>query len=65
VSVLVGLEGQVVHTLQSIKKGINLLDERRAELRAGIFVDDGEQNGEFSEEDEENEVEEASQPVRS
>jgi vacuolar-type H+-ATPase subunit E/Vma4 len=34
VSVLVGLEGEVVKTLQSIKKGINLLDERRAdELR--------------------------------
>jgi hypothetical protein len=64
VSVLVGLEGQVVHTLQSIKRGINLLDERRAELRAGIFVDDGEQNGEFSGADEENEVEEASQPAR-
>lgn len=64
VSVLVGLEGQVVHTLQSIKKGISLLDERRAELRAGVFVDD-EQDGEFSEEDAEDEVEEASQPVRS
>ena len=33
VSVLVGLEGDVVKTLQSIKKGIALLDERRAELR--------------------------------
>ncbi len=32
VSVLVGLEGEVVKTLQSIKKGISLLDERRAEL---------------------------------
>ncbi len=32
VSVLVGLEGDVVKTLQSIKKGIALLDERRAEL---------------------------------
>ena len=31
VSVLVGLEGEVVKTLQSIKKGISLLDERRAE----------------------------------
>jgi vacuolar-type H+-ATPase subunit E/Vma4 len=29
VSVLVGLEGDVVKTLQSIKKGIALLDERR------------------------------------
>ncbi|MFL5777722.1 MAG: hypothetical protein ACJ761_02155 [Chloroflexota bacterium] len=32
VSVLVGLEGDVVKTLQSIKKGIALLDERRAML---------------------------------
>jgi len=28
--VLIGLEGDVVRTLQSIKKGIQLLDERRA-----------------------------------
>jgi hypothetical protein len=34
-SVLIGLEGDVVRTLQSIKKGIALLDERRAALRAG------------------------------
>ncbi len=39
VSVLVGLEGDVVRTLQSIKKGIELLDSRRAELREG--EDDG------------------------
>ncbi len=32
VGVLVGLEGDVVKTLQSIKKGIALLDERRASL---------------------------------
>jgi hypothetical protein len=32
-SVLFGLEGDVVRTLQSIKKGIQLLDERRAQLR--------------------------------
>ena len=32
VSVLVGLEGDVVKTLQSIKKGIAMLDERRSEL---------------------------------
>jgi hypothetical protein len=31
-SVLIGLEGDVVRTLQSIKKGIQLLDERRATL---------------------------------
>ena len=35
VGVLVGLEGDVVKTLQSIKKGIALLDERRATLRRG------------------------------
>jgi hypothetical protein len=34
VNVLVGLEGDVVTTLQSIKKGIDLLDARRADLRA-------------------------------
>ena len=32
VSVLVGLEGDVVKTLTSIKKGIELLDERRSAL---------------------------------
>ena len=32
-SVLIGLEGDVVRTLQAIKKGIQLLDERRASLR--------------------------------
>ena len=39
VNVLVGLEGDVVKTLQSIKRGIELLDTRRADLRSG------EQNG--------------------
>ena len=33
VSVLVGLEGDVVKTLQSIKKGIALLDSRRTDVR--------------------------------
>lgn len=33
-SVLIGLEGDLVRTLQSIKKGVALLDERRAALRA-------------------------------
>jgi vacuolar-type H+-ATPase subunit E/Vma4 len=43
VSVLVGLEGDVVKTLQSIKKGIALLDERRATLESdGIEAGDGE-----------------------
>jgi hypothetical protein len=35
VSVLEGLEGDVTKTLQSIQKGIALLDDRRAELLAG------------------------------
>lgn len=39
VSVLVGLEADVVKTLQSIKKGIALLDERRAELLADAELD--------------------------
>ncbi len=34
VNVLVGLEGNVVRTLQSIKKGIELLDSRRTDLHA-------------------------------
>lgn len=34
VSVLEGLEGDVQKTLQSIQKGLNLLDERRAALSA-------------------------------
>jgi hypothetical protein len=42
VSVLVGLEGDVVKTLQSIKKGIAMLDERRAELIDGRAPEDGE-----------------------
>ena len=44
VGVLVGLEGDVVKTLQSIKKGIAMLDERRADLvpeDAPLDVDDG------------------------
>jgi hypothetical protein len=35
VSVLVGLEGDLMRTLQSVKKGIEMLDERRAEYQAG------------------------------
>jgi hypothetical protein len=65
VSVLVGLEGDVVRTLQSIKKGIALLDERRAELRAEP-LDEGEQNGELAPFEQEaiEEVEEGSEPAR-
>jgi vacuolar-type H+-ATPase subunit E/Vma4 len=38
VNVLVGLEGDVVKTLQSIKKGIAMLDERHSQA---VEVDDG------------------------
>ncbi len=37
-SVLIGLEGEVVRVLQGIKRGIQLLDERRAQLRAAEAV---------------------------
>ena len=43
VGVLVGLEGDVVKTLQSIKKGIALLDERRASLEV---IETGPSDGE-------------------
>ena len=42
VSVLVGLEGDVVKTLQSIKKGIAMLDERRAQVLEEDGVADAE-----------------------
>jgi hypothetical protein len=61
--VLVGLEGDVVRTLHSIKKGIALLDERRAALR----VDDSPEQGNGAvpvRADDRDEVEEASQPAR-
>jgi hypothetical protein len=63
VTVLVGLEGDVVRTLQSIKKGIALLDERRAELRPDHSPEGG--NGAVPVmADDRDEVEEASQPAR-
>ena len=68
VSVLVGLEGDVVKTLQSIKKGIALLDERRASFEpeaadgAGGLGGDGQfPNGTSTGDDQ---VEGASQPAR-
>jgi len=39
VGVLVGLEGDVVKTLTSIKKGIEMLDERRASIAAEDSAD--------------------------
>ena len=52
VSVLVGLEADVVKTLQSIKKGIALLDERRAELLADAEQDADPEGQPFDDEQE-------------
>ncbi|HET7702775.1 MAG TPA: hypothetical protein VFK35_05200 [Candidatus Limnocylindrales bacterium] len=65
VNVLVGLEGDVVKTLQSIKRGIDLLDSRRADLRAGD--EDGvgpEADLDDDADDEAEAAEDAAQPVR-
>ena len=63
VSVLVGLEGEVVKTLQSIKKGIALLDERRADDQgpAEALPDDAYEPDDELDDDAE---EDASLPVR-
>ncbi len=57
VGVLVGLEGDVVKTLQSIKKGIAMLDERRAEVVANADADDADELWA-------DEAEDVSQPLR-
>ena len=64
VNVLVGLEGDVVKTLQSIKKGIDLLDSRRTDLRTGDedgVAPDGYDEAEYDGVDDE---EGATQPAR-
>ena len=60
VSVLVGLEGDVVKTLHSIKKGIALLNERRASLQ----LDDGQAAGDDADERWQDEAGEPSQRSR-
>jgi cell division septum initiation protein DivIVA len=57
VNVLVGLEGDVVKTLQSIKKGIAMLDERRSP--APMMADEDELEPEWVDEDED-----VSAPIR-
>jgi hypothetical protein len=62
VGVLVGLEGEVVKALQSIKKGIVLLDERRADDQpAETLADDVYESDDELDDDAE---EDASLPVR-
>ena len=60
VGVLVGLEGDVVKTLQSIKKGIAMLDERRATLDVDGVGPDEEEPLEEPWEDEAGETSQAS-----
>lgn len=65
-SVLVGLEGDVVKTLQAIKKGIALLDERRAALIADAAAERDAEPGPAPDAEPERAKEEgASQPARS
>jgi hypothetical protein len=67
VSVLVGLEGEVVKTLQSIKKGISLLDERRAEMPPDVTDGTGVPEGGWlasAEEFDDDAEEDASLPVQ-
>jgi hypothetical protein len=69
VNVLEGLEGDVQRTLQSIQKGIGLLDERKASLTATPMaeVDDGVpgDDGEYLEDDHwDDQAEEPAAPAR-
>jgi cell division septum initiation protein DivIVA len=68
-SVLEGLEGDVQRTLQSIQKGLALLDERRATLLAAPLtpadVDGTGEGGEYVEDDRwDDEAEEPAAPAR-
>ncbi len=58
-----GLEDDVTNTLTSIKKGIALLDDRRAQLMAGEAADDDQ--GEPAEDDWQDQPEDEAAPVRS
>jgi hypothetical protein len=58
VGVLVGLEADVVKTLQSIKKGIAMLDERRVSM-------DGDEELESPEDGNDRWADEAAEPTRS
>jgi cell division septum initiation protein DivIVA len=63
VSVLEGLEGDVNKTLQSIQKGIAMLDDRRATLIAGALEES--EAGDFKDGDWDDEAEDAPAPARS
>lgn len=63
-SVLVRLEGEVVHTLQSIKNGLAMLGERRPVGPAGQEADNGVEDAGSWPADEEYEEERAARHVR-
>jgi cell division septum initiation protein DivIVA len=63
VSVLEGLEGDVHKTLQSIQKGLNLLDERRATLMTSPPAVPGEE-GEYRDDQWDDQAEDAAAPAR-
>lgn len=60
VGILVGLEGELVKTLQSVKNGIEVLDERRARVTGDGRADEPLTNEDY----EEDHPEEADQPSR-
>ncbi len=64
VTVLEGLEADVQRTLQSIHKGISMLDDRRVSLAASVDAPDGAHDA-FEDGDWQDEPEDASAPVRS
>jgi vacuolar-type H+-ATPase subunit E/Vma4 len=65
VGVLRGLEGDVQQTLQSIRKGLDLLDDRRASLIAPTDVSAGELAGEYVDDDQwDDEAEDAAAPAQ-
>jgi cell division septum initiation protein DivIVA len=66
VGVLEGLEGEVSRTLQSIQKGIAMLDERRAELMGSAMPPVAAEAYEAETDDQwDDELEDASAPARS
>ena len=64
VSVLEGLEGDVEKTLQSIQKGIAMLDDRRAALMAAPPTPPSDEPNAFDDGDWDDEPEDAAAPAR-
>jgi cell division septum initiation protein DivIVA len=65
VGVLRGLEGDVQQTLQSIRKGLDLLDDRRASLITPTATATGGVAGEYADDDQwDDEAEDAAAPAQ-